>query len=38
MATKALVMQGIKTGYNKQEIDKTSAAIFLQNYLDDPTK
>ena len=38
MATKALVMQGIKTGHNKQEIDKTSAAIFLQNYLDDPTK
>lgn len=38
MAIKALVMQGIKTGHNKQEIDKTSAAIFLQNYLDDPTK
>ena len=38
LATKLLVMQGIKTGHNKQEIDKTSAAIFLQNYLDDPTK
>jgi len=38
MATKSLVMQGIKTGHNKHEIDKTSAAIFLQNYLDDPTK
>ena len=38
MAIKLLVMQGIKTGHNKHEIDKTSAAIFLQNYLDDPTK
>ena len=38
MATKLLVMQGVKTGHNKHEIDKTSAAIFLQNYLDDPTK
>ena len=38
MATKSLVMQGIKTGHNKEEIDKTAAAIFLQNYLDDPTK
>ncbi len=38
MATKSLIMQGIKTGHNKHEIDKTSAAIFLQNYLDDPTK
>ena len=38
LATKLLVMQGIKTGHNKQEIDKVSAAIFLQNYLDDPTK
>ena len=38
MAKKSLVMQGVKTGHNKQEIDKTSAAIFLQNYLDDPTE
>ena len=38
MAIKSLVMQGIKTGHNKEEIDKTAAAIFLQNYLDDPTK
>jgi len=38
MAIKSLVIQGVKTGHNKQEIDKTSAAIFLQNYLDDPTK
>ncbi len=38
MAKKILINQGIKTGHNKQEIDKVSAAIFLQNYLDDPTK
>ena len=38
MAIKSLVIQGVKTGHNKQEIDKTAAAIFLQNYLDDPTK
>ncbi len=38
MAEKILVNQGVKTGHNKQEIDKVSAAIFLQNYLDDPTK
>lgn len=38
MAIKSLIMQGIKTGHNKEEIDKTAAAIFLQNYLDDPTK
>jgi putative Holliday junction resolvase len=33
-AKKALVQQGIKTGYNKDRIDETAAAIFLQNYLD----
>tara|TARA_Y100001970_G_scaffold294115_1_gene447046 strand:- start:2146 stop:2562 length:417 start_codon:yes stop_codon:yes gene_type:complete len=38
MAEKSLVLQGIKTGYNKHEIDKAAAAIFLQNYLDDPKK
>ena len=38
MAEKSLILQGIKTGHNKHEIDKTAAAIFLQNYLDDPTK
>ena len=38
MAKKILINQGVKTGHNKQEIDKVSAAIFLQNYLDDPTK
>ena len=35
MAQKILITQGIKTGHNKQEIDKVSAAIFLQNFLDD---
>ena len=29
-----LIQQGIKTGHNKSEIDKTAAAIFLQGYLD----
>ena len=38
MAQKILVSQGIKTGHNKQEIDKVSAAIFLQNFLDDSSK
>jgi len=38
MAEKSLILQGIKTGHNKHEIDKAAAAIFLQNYLDDPTK
>ena len=38
IATKSLVLQGIKTGHNKHEVDKTAAAIFLQNYLDDPKK
>ena len=35
MAIRSLIMQGVKTGHNKKEIDKTAAAIFLQNYLDD---
>ena len=38
MATRSLIMQGVKTGHNKKEIDKTAAAIFLQNYLDDSKK
>ena len=38
MATRSLIMQGVKTGHNKKEIDKTAAAIFLQNYLDEPKK
>ena len=32
-AKRSLVMQGVKTGHNKSEVDKTAAAIFLQNYL-----
>ena len=35
IATQSLILQGVKTGHNKQEIDKTAAAIFLQNYLDE---
>ena len=35
IAKKALIMQGIKTGHNKEAIDKTAAAVFLQNYLDE---
>ena len=38
IAIQSLITQGVKTGHNKKEIDKTAAAIFLQNYLDDPTK
>jgi len=38
MAINSLILQGVKTGHNKKDIDKTAAAIFLQNYLDDPTK
>ena len=34
MAKDALIKQGVKTGHNKSEIDKTAAAIFLQNYID----
>ena len=33
-AKKSLVLQGVKTGYNKARIDETAAAIFLQQYLD----
>ena len=38
IAIQSLVKQGIKTGHNKREIDKTAAAIFLQNSLDDKSK
>ena len=38
IAQKSLVMQGIKTGHNKEYIDKTAAAVFLQNYLDENKK
>ena len=38
IAIQSLINQGVKTGHNKKDIDKTAAAIFLQDYLDDPTK
>ena len=37
-AKKSLIFQGIKTGHNKKEIDKTAAAIFLQSYLNNIEK
>ena len=33
-AKNSLILQNIKTGHNKPEIDKTAAAIILQQYLD----
>ena len=33
-AKKTLISQKIKTGYNKDLIDRTAAAILLQQYLD----
>ena len=33
-AKKSLVEQNIKTGHNKNFIDSTAAAIFLQQFLD----
>ena len=33
-AQDALKLKGVKTGHNKGEIDKTAAAIFLQEFLD----
>ena len=33
-AKKSLIIQKIKTGHNKQLIDSTAAAIFLQQFLD----
>jgi len=38
IAQKSLVMQGVKTGHNKEDVDKTAAAVFLQNYLDENKK
>ena len=35
IAKQSLILQGVKTGHNKKDIDKTAAAIFLQNYLDE---
>ena len=34
MAKNSLVLQKVKTGHNKSEIDRTAAAIILQQYLD----
>ena len=34
LAKNSLVLQNVKTGHNKSEIDKTAAAIILQQYLD----
>ena len=36
-AKKSLIYQGVKTGHNKEQIDQTAAAIFLQGYLDSAT-
>ncbi len=36
-ARKALQQQGIKTGHHKELVDRTAAALFLQNYLDSQT-
>ena len=33
-AENVLKLKGVKTGHNKGEIDKTAAAIFLQEFLD----
>jgi len=33
-AINSLILQNIKTGHNKPEIDKTAAAIILQQHLD----
>ena len=34
IAKNSLVLQNVKTGHNKSEIDRTAAAIILQQYLD----
>ena len=34
-AKRSMITQGIKTGHNKEIIDMTAAAIFLQSYLDE---
>ena len=33
-AKRSMQYQGIKTGHNKSLVDRTAAAIFLQQYLD----
>ena len=34
IAKNSLVLQNVKTGHNKSEIDRSAAAIILQQYLD----
>ena len=34
IAKNSLVLQNVKTGHNKSEVDRTAAAIILQQYLD----
>ena len=34
LAKNSLVLQNVKTGHNKSEVDRTAAAIILQQYLD----
>ncbi len=34
IAKNSLVLQNVKTGHNKSEIDRTAAAIILQQFLD----
>lgn len=33
-ARKALIQQGVKTGHHKGAVDRTAAALMLQDYLD----
>ncbi|SVB45746.1 uncharacterized protein METZ01_LOCUS198600, partial [marine metagenome] len=33
-AIRSLTVQKVKTGHNKTDVDRTAAAIFLQQYLD----
>ena len=33
-AKRSLILQNVKTGHNKAEIDRTAAAIILQQFLD----
>ena len=33
-ARKALIQQGVKTGHQKAAVDRTAAALLLQDYLD----
>ena len=33
-ARRSLTLQGVKTGHNKEAVDRTAAALMLQDYLD----